>query len=97
VAWLVVLRPVRAKMPFGPTEEEGVVLAEHAAFLVREHEAGRILLAGPSVVEGDTFGVTVVALDDEAEARELMTSDPAVEGGIMTAELRPLRLLVPTS
>ena len=93
--WLIVLRPVRAEMPLAPTDEESAIVAEHAAFLVQEHEAGRVLLAGPSVVEGDTIGLTVVAVDDEAEARQLMAADPAVRGGVMTAELRPLRLLVP--
>ncbi len=53
-----------------------------------------MIVAGPSIVDGDTFGLVVLDVADEEEARSAMERDPAVVGGIMTAELRPLRLSV---
>jgi uncharacterized protein YciI len=77
-----------------PTAAEQVVLAEHLAHLVRLRDEGRVIVAGPSVAGADTFGLVVLAIEDEAEARAVMASDPAVAGAVMTAELRPLRLSV---
>jgi hypothetical protein len=36
----------------------------------------------------------VLSIEDELDARAVMAADPAVTGGVMTAELRPLRLSV---
>ncbi|NLL89375.1 MAG: hypothetical protein GX228_10760 [Firmicutes bacterium] len=38
------------------------------------------------------FGVVIFEADSEEEARFLMETDPAVEEGIMTAELFPYRV-----
>jgi uncharacterized protein len=92
--WLYLLRPVRIAMVTEPTEAEQVVLAEHSAHLQRLGEEGRVIVAGPSIAGEDTFGLVVLAIEDEREARGVMEADPAVTGGIMTAELRPLRLSV---
>ena len=43
---------------------------------------------------GDTIGITIMDVEDEAEARSLMNEDPAIVNGIMTGELRPLRIAV---
>ena len=94
MTWLVVLRPVRAEMPFEPTEEEARIVSSHYEYLVRLREAGKLVVAGPSIVEGDTFGIGVLDVDEEAEARAIVDADPAVTGGVMTAELRPMRLAV---
>jgi uncharacterized protein len=92
--WVYLLRPVRAAMVDAPTEAEGEVLGAHFAYLEELREAGRLIVAGPSVVAGDTFGLVVLEFEQEAEALAAMERDPAVTGGVMTAQLRPLRLSV---
>jgi uncharacterized protein YciI len=94
VSWLVVLRPVRAEMPFEPTAEEERIVGEHFAYLRRLHSEGRLVLAGPSAVPGDSFGLCVYDQDDRAEVEGITAEDPAVTGGIMTAEIRPYRISV---
>ena len=49
---------------------------------------------GPSIVAGDTFGIGVLDVDDEAEVQAIVAADPAVSTGTMTAEIRPLRIAV---
>jgi uncharacterized protein len=95
VSWLVVLRPVRAEMPFEPTAEESHAVSEHFAYLQRLRDEGKLVLAGPSpVAPGDTIGIGVYDVEDEAEALALVEADPAVTSGVMTAELRPFRISI---
>jgi uncharacterized protein len=77
-----------------PTEAEQAVLADHFAYLQRLRDEGRLIVAGPSLAGEDTFGLVVLSIEDEDEARAAMAADPAVTGGVMTATLRPLRLSV---
>jgi len=95
MSWLVLLRPVRPELPVEPTEEESRVVAEHFEYLQRLCREGKLVLAGPShVAVGDTLGIAVYEVDDEAEARAIMKADPALVHGVMTGELRPLRISV---
>jgi uncharacterized protein YciI len=92
--WIYLLRPVRVGMLDTPTDDELVVLRAHLARLQRLGEAGTVVLAGPSRIGDDSFGLVVLDVEDEREARKLMATDPAIVGGVMTAELRPMRFSV---
>jgi uncharacterized protein YciI len=94
MSFLVLLRPVRAEMPFDPTEEESRIISDHYAYLVGLRDQGKLVVAGPSVVEGDTFGIGVLDVEERGEVDAIVAADPAITGGIMTAEIRPLRLSV---
>ena len=94
MSWLVVLRPVREEMPFEPTDEEVRIVSEHYAYLKQLRSEGRLVLAGPSALPGDTFGLGIFDQDDRAEVEAIVAADPAVTGGIMTAEIRPYRISV---
>jgi len=95
VSWLVLLRPVRPGLPVEPTEEESRIVAEHFEYLQRLCAEGKLVLAGPShVAVGDSIGVAVYDLEDEEEVRAIVAADPAVANGVMTAEVRPLRISV---
>jgi uncharacterized protein len=91
---LVVLRPVREEMPFEPTEEESRIVSEHYAYLKQLRVEGRLVLAGPSALPGDTFGLGIFDQDDRADVEAIVAADPAVTGGVMTAEIRPYRISV---
>jgi uncharacterized protein len=95
VSWLVLLRPARPELPETPTEEEAQIVGEHFAYLQSVCAAGKLVVAGPSHVEiGDTIGVCVYDVEDEAEVRAIVGADPAIVNGVMTAEVRPLRIAV---
>jgi uncharacterized protein YciI len=50
----------------------------------------QLILAGRTSEPGDkTFGIAIFLAKDEAAARKFMEEDPAVAGGLMTAELHP--------
>lgn len=94
MSWLVVLRPVREEMPFEPTEEEARIVGAHYEYLQRLRAEGRLVLAGPSALPGDTFGLGIFDQDERADVEAIVAADPAIAGGIMTAEIRPYRIAV---
>jgi uncharacterized protein len=88
--WLYVLRPPRPTFASDMTEKETATMSEHFAYLQGLLDAGRLVLAGPSL--DPVFGVCVFEADDEEEARGIMTADPAVSSGLQSAELSPFRV-----
>jgi len=94
LSFLVILRPVRDEMPFEPTDDESRIVGEHYEYLVRLRDEGKLVVAGPSIKRGDTIGIGVLDVDDEAEAQAIVAADPAVVQGAMVAEIRPMRIAV---
>jgi uncharacterized protein YciI len=94
MSWLVVLRPTREEMAFEPTEAESSIISDHYDYLVRLRDQGKLVVAGPSAVAGDTIGIGVLDVASADEARAIVAADPAVTAGVMTAEIRPFRIAV---
>ena len=94
MSFLVILRPVRDEMPFEPTEEEGRVVSAHYEYLVSLRNEGKLVVAGPSIVHGDTIGIGVLDVESKTEADAIVAADPAITNGVMTAEIRPMRIAV---
>lgn len=88
--FVYLLRPVRPELMQTMTSEEEAAINSHFTHLQRHLEQGRLLLAGPCL--DAAFGIVILVTDDENEARAMMESDPAVLGGVMTAELHPFRV-----
>jgi uncharacterized protein YciI len=71
--------------------EEESRLEEHSDYLARALDKGRLVLAGPCL--GGMFGVVVLRAGTAQTAKEFLQGDPAVEHGLMTAELHSFRVL----
>jgi uncharacterized protein len=72
------------------TKEDQAVLGRHFARFQEAAKSGRLILAGRTSEPGDkTFGIAIFEAPDEDAARKFMEEDPAVAGGLMTAELHP--------
>jgi len=66
------------------------VLHRHFVRFQDAIKTGQLILAGRTPEPGDkTFGIAIFQAKDEAAARKFMEEDPAVAGGLMTAELHP--------
>jgi uncharacterized protein YciI len=94
VSFLVVLRPHRPELPHDPTPEENEIVEAHFDYLSGLRDDGKLLLAGPSIAEDDTFGIAILTVEERDEAEALVAADPAVTGGIMLPEVRPLRISI---
>lgn len=79
----------------GPDAEELPVLGRHLAYLRDLAKQGRLVVAGRTTTDDErVFGLAVLDVADEAEARAIMQADPAVSHGLMRAELFPFRIAV---
>lgn len=92
--YAIVLKPVpRLLEAANWTEEDNQAVASHFQRLKAFTETGKVILAGRTLNEDATqFGLIIVEVGSEAEAREIMDQDPAVKAGVMTAELFPYRV-----
>ena len=72
------------------TKEDKTVLERHLARFQEATKSGQLIVAGRTKEPGDkTFGIAIFEAPDEAAARAFMQADPALAGGLMTAELHP--------
>jgi uncharacterized protein YciI len=72
------------------TEEDEAVLKRHFTRFQEAIKSGQLILAGRTSESGDkTFGIAIFEAPNEDAARKFMQEDPAVAGGLMTAELHP--------
>src|SRR5262245_13282107 len=75
------------------TKEDNAVLGRHFARFQEAAKSGQLILAGRTSEQGDrTFGIAIFEAPDEDAARMFMQEDPAVAGGLMTAELHPFAI-----
>jgi uncharacterized protein len=91
--YLYRLAAVRPEMPGDPTPEEDAIVGEHFEWMEAHVAQGNILLAGRTLnTDGETFGITIFRAESDAAAQEFMRHDPAVQKGIMRAEVFPYRV-----
>lgn len=92
--WLYITRLTRPDMlTTGATAEEQATVSRHAEHCDRMGRAGVMLMVGRTqTVSPETVGLCVFLANDEAEARAIMESDPAVKEGVMRGELFPYKI-----
>ncbi len=72
------------------TKEDKAALERHFVRFQEATKSGQLILAGRTSEPGDkTFGIAIFEATDEDAARKFMQDDPAVSGGLMTAEVHP--------
>ncbi len=77
----------------GPTEEETLILQNHAAHLERLASESTVLLAGRTQTNSpDDYGIVILRAKSEMHAIEIMNTDPAVKHQVMQAKLQPYRI-----
>lgn len=92
--WLYRIVPTRAGMVSSPTPDEQQIVEAHFAYLGAQRDRGALILAGRTQEDDGTFGIVIFEADDEAGARAVMTTDPAVAAGVFAATLHPYRVAV---
>ena len=89
--WIYFIHPPRENFVETITAEEAGIMQVHAGHLSELHQAGVLILAGPTFGRVNT-GIAVIEAEDEEAATAVMNSDPAITSGLMTGELRPMRV-----
>lgn len=88
--YLYLIRPVRPGSNESFTSEEEAMMEDHFQYLQAKLQEGVLLLAGPCLDRA--FGIVLLRVDSLVEAEAIMNQDPAVTGGVMTAEIHPFRI-----
>ena len=65
---------------------------EHGRYFQKHFAAGKVLLFGPVMATGGAFGLAVLEVDSEEEARRFGEGDPSVRAGVNRFELYPMRV-----
>jgi uncharacterized protein YciI len=89
--WIYFVHPPRERFVETITPDEAATMQVHAGHLAELLDRGVLILAGPTFGDVNT-GIAVIEAEDEDAARAIMMSDPAVSSGLMTPELRPMRV-----
>jgi len=92
--WIYRIVPTRSEMVSAPTDEESAVVEEHFGYLQALKGAGILILAGRTQENSQSWGITIFEAPDEASARAVMETDPAVAAGVMSATLYPYAVAV---
>jgi len=85
--YFVQLSGTRDGWPDNMTEREEQIMQEHYEYLKKLTAEGKVLMAGP--VFGK-FGLIVLQVYSEAEAKEIMAAEPSVKQGVHTYEMTPM-------
>ncbi len=88
--YLVQLHGTREGWPGDITPDEEKVMSEHFDYLKKLTAKKKVYMAGP-VFEAK-FGLIVLAVASEAEAREIMDNEPSVKTGLHTYTLSSMRV-----
>jgi len=86
------LIPPRPTFPHDITDKEMRLMEEHSRYFEEQFAAGIILLYGPVMVPDGAFGLAVLEVESEAEARRFGEDDPSVKAGLNRFEIYPMRV-----
>ena len=87
--YAIIYRPGPAWMPGKLPDQQD--LNDHIAYIQGLRAQRRLIQFGPFM--RDNSQVTVIEVSSAAEARSIVTQDPAVIRGLLTAELTPWHIV----
>ena len=72
------------------TKEEGAkIQAGHLANIQKMADAGKLIVAGPMMDNGDLRGIFIFRAGSPAEVQDMVEQDPAIQSGRLALELHP--------
>ena len=86
------LIPPRPTFSQDMRDGEKLLMKEHAVYFQEQFTVGRVLLYGPVMAQDGTFGLGILEVADEVEARHFGENDPSVRAGLNRFEFSPMQL-----
>jgi uncharacterized protein YciI len=86
------LLPCRPDFAQTMTDAERAIMGEHLTFWHNYMNQGKVIAFGPVLDPIGAYGLGIVAVDDEAEVKEMIANDPAAT--INTYEYYPMLAIV---
>jgi uncharacterized protein YciI len=89
MTFFVKLVPPRPTFAETMSERDASAMGEHATYWRSKMADGKALAFGPVADPAGTYGIGIIQVRDEEEARSYMENDPAIRSGIgLRYELR---------
>jgi len=93
MAFLYRLLPPRPSFALEMSPEEAEVMDRHTGYWRDLLQRDVAVAFGPVLDPEGPWGLGLIDIDEEREARDVAESDPAVESGTCTYELVPIQLV----
>ncbi|MFX1328934.1 MAG: YciI family protein [Promethearchaeota archaeon] len=91
--YYAIIKPYRQDFITNPNEEEDKIMSDHFSYLKSLLRQKKLVLAGPTLILEDPFGLIILEGETEEDARKLLEKDPSIIAGIQQiADFRPIRL-----
>ncbi|MFW9819040.1 MAG: YciI family protein [Candidatus Thorarchaeota archaeon] len=88
-----IIKPYRQDFITNPKEKENNIMSEHFIYLKSLLKQKKLILAGPTLIPDDPFGLIILEVNTEEEAKDLLENDPSVKAKIQNVvDLRPIRI-----
>ena len=92
--YFVRLNGTRAGWPENMTDRERKIMDDHFNYLHELTIRKKVVLAGPCF--DPVFGLVILQVESEDEAKEIMDKEPSVVEGVHTYEISPMRVALLT-
>lgn len=89
----VKLIPPRPDFAQTMTDEERLIMQQHAKYWREYMDKGRVIVFGPVLDPNSVYGLGVVSVEDEQEVKDFIAGDPA--NAINSYEYYPMLAVVP--
>jgi uncharacterized protein YciI len=86
------LIPPRPSFPYDMSDSERALMLEHVSYMQQLFAQGRVVIYGPVLAKDDSFGMGVLEVADEADARQIMDADPTIVAGLNRYQIAPMRV-----
>ncbi len=86
------LIPPRPTFAHDMTDTERGLMMAHVQYFHQHFVEKRVLIYGPVLAVQGSFGMAVLAVQDEAEARTIAENDPTILAKLHTYEIYPMRI-----
>ncbi|MFX1308091.1 MAG: YciI family protein [Promethearchaeota archaeon] len=88
-----VIKPYRQDFLTTPKAEEEKIMSDHFHYLKSLLNQKKLFFAGPTLIPEDPFGIIILEVKSEEEAKKLLENDPSIRLGIQKiVDFRPIRL-----
>jgi uncharacterized protein YciI len=86
------LLPPRPTFMQDITPAETPLMQQHFAYWTEQFKTGKVLLLGPVMDPKGAFGVFVLEMSSEAEARAMVEGDPTIKAGMNHYDIAPMHV-----
>ena len=88
------LIPPRSTFAQDMSDEEKSIMLQHVAYWKDLTEKGITIVYGPVLDPKGVWGLGVVEVESEEQARTITANDPAVKSGLNKLEIYPMRAVL---